>query len=219
MNIPEIGPQVPRRGNRFTRWLGRRMFARKGWKLTGEFPNVPKAIIIGVPHTSNADGYYSIAAMMALSLRIKIMAKDSMFFWPLGWFFRWLGFIPIDRTASKGVVDQSVAKFNEYDQLLLVVAPEGTRGGAEKWKTGFYHIAHKASVPIILGGIDYVKKELSFNGALYPSGDIDADLNKLYDLYAGFAPGHPERSSGPLKARRENMPTTGEVRTNQGQEV
>lgn len=197
-----IGAQVPRRGNRFTRWLGRRMFARKGWQVTGDFPDVPKAIIIGVPHTSNMDGYYSIAAMFTLSLHASIMAKDSLFFWPLGWFFRWIGFIPIDRRSSQGVVEQSVARFAEFDQLMLVVAPEGTRGGAEKWKTGFYHIAHQAGVPIILGGIDYDKKELSFNGAFYTTGDIDGDLEKLYNFYAGFAPGHPERSSGPLAERR-----------------
>lgn len=178
------------------------MFARKGWKLTGDFPDVPRAIIIGVPHTSNMDGYYAIAAMFTLSLHVGIMAKDSMFFWPLGWFFRWLGFIPIDRGASKGVVEQTVARFREYDQLLLVVAPEGTRGGAEKWKTGFYHIAHQTGVPIILGGIDYAKKELSFNGAFSPTGDIDADLDRLYAFYAGFTPGHAERSSGPLAQRR-----------------
>ncbi len=203
MNLPTIGPNVPRRGNRFTRWLGRYMFRRSGWKMVGDFPDVPKAIIIGVPHTSNMDGYYSIAAMMALSLRIRLMAKDSMFSWYLGWFFRWLGFIPIDRSASKGVVEQSVSKFAEYEQLLLVIAPEGTRGGAETWKTGFYHIAHEAQVPIILGGIDYEKCELSFNGAFYTTGDKEADLEKLYDLYADFTPGHAERSSGPLRERRK----------------
>lgn len=205
MNLPSVGPNVPRRGNRFTRWLGRYMYKRSGWTMTGEFPDVPKAILIGVPHTSNMDGYYSVGAMMALSLRLQIMAKDSMFSWYLGWFFRWLGFIPIDRSSSTGVVEQTVQKFKEYEQLLLVVAPEGTRGGAEKWKTGFYHMAHMASVPIVMGGIDYEKKELSFNGAFYTTGDIDSDLEKFYDFYSGFAPGHPEKSSGPLKLRREQQ--------------
>lgn len=208
MTTPTVGPNVPRRGNRFTRWLGRYMFQRSGWTLVGEFPDVPKAIVIGVPHTSNMDGYYSIGAMMTLSLRLSIMAKDSMFSWYLGWFFRWLGFIPINRSESKGVVEQTIARFSEYEQLLLVVAPEGTRGGADKWKTGFYHIAHQAKVPIILGGIDYEKCELSFNGAFYTSDDMDADLNKLYEFYTGFTPGHAENSSGPLAERRRNLQNT-----------
>ena len=98
MNVPHVGSNVPRRGNRFTRWLGRYMYKRSGWALVGEFPDVPKAIIIGVPHTSNMDGYYSIGAMMAMSLHLSIMAKDSIFSWYLGWFFRWLGFIPVSYT-------------------------------------------------------------------------------------------------------------------------
>lgn len=199
MNLPEIGPNVPRRGNGFMRWCGRRMYARKGWKLVGEFPNVPKAVLIGVPHTSNMDGYYAIGAMLALGLRVQLMAKDSLFRWHSAWFMRWLGFIPIDRSVRTGVVEQTVEKFSEYEKLILVVAPEGTRGGAEVWKTGFYQIAQKAGVPIILGGIDYNKRELSFGGAFYPTGDLEADLEKLYAHYRQFEPEHRDRLSGPLR--------------------
>lgn len=194
-----IGEQVPRRGNALARWLGSRLLARLGWRITGAFPDVPQAVVIGAPHTSNWDGVFGIAAVLALRLRITLMGKDSLFRGPAGPVLRWLGLIPVDRRSAAGVVAQSVAKFREKPQLLLGIAPEGTRKGASEWKSGFYRIAVEAQVPIVVAVFDYGAREVRLPLTLYPSGDFDADMARILACYRGVQPKRPARLSQPLR--------------------
>lgn len=194
-----LGPQVPRRGNRFFQWLGAWVLGRMGWRITGEFPDVSKAVVIGAPHTSNWDGVVGVSTVLALRLRIALMGKHSLFRGPFGPLLRWIGLIPVDRDAAGGVVAQSVAKFAEKEQLFLGIAPEGTRHGAREWKTGFYRIAVEANVPIMLAVFDYGKRELRLPLTLYPSGDMHADMEKILACYRGVVPRRPERLSAPLR--------------------
>ncbi|KGD65358.1 1-acyl-sn-glycerol-3-phosphate acyltransferase [Alcanivorax nanhaiticus] len=193
----------PRRGNGFSRSLASGFLKLIGWKVVSPLPEVPKAVIIGGPHTSNWDGIVTLAAMMQLGLDAHVMIKDSAFKGPLGSLLRWMGAMPIDRAKSGGVVEQTVAQFNEHQQLFMIVAPEGTRSGASQWKTGFYRIAEQAGVPIIVASADYRKKEIDFPLVVQPSGDLDTDLATILQCYASVHPRHPEKLSAPIKALRD----------------
>lgn len=196
---PVIGPRVPRRGNAFSRWLGRAFLRLLGWRLEGTVPDEPRMVLIGAPHTSNMDGVIGLATLTALGLRAGTMIKDSAFHGPLGVVLRWFGAIPIDRRSAKGVVEQSVEAFRARDGLLLLIAPEGTRGAAPEWKRGFWHIALAAGVPILPAACDYRRRIVTFGPPLVPSGDYAADLAQLMPFYAAHGAGrHPERTSRPI---------------------
>lgn len=196
---PVIGPRVPRRGNAFSRWFGRSVLRLMGWRIEGVVPDLPKMVLIGAPHTSNMDGVIGLGTLTALGLRAGTMIKDSAFKGPLGSLLRWFGAIPIDRKSPKGVVEQSIDAFRNNDQLLLLIAPEGTRHSAPELKRGYYHIALGAGVPVLPAAADYKNKIVTFGPAMMPSGDYAADLAQLLDFYRGhLAACHPERMSKPM---------------------
>src|SRR5688500_6388849 len=112
-----------------------------GWRVAGPFPDIPKAVVIAAPHTSNWDFIIGIAAKFDLELRVHWLGKHTLFRKPFAPFFRWLGGTPVQMTSSQGIVQQSVSMFENYNQYLLALAPEGTRKRVEEWKTGFYNIA------------------------------------------------------------------------------
>ena len=198
MSLP-LGPKVPRRGNAFSRWLGRVVLRAMGWRLLGTIPDLPKMIMIGAPHTSNMDGVVSFVALTALGLRAGTMVKDSAFRGATGVLLRWLGAQPIDRKSAKGVVEQTIDAFNRLPAFVLLLAPEGTRSAAPEWKRGFYHVARGANVPVVPAAIDYEHKRITFGTPLSASDDYDADLRLLLGFYAEHsAPRHPQRLSRPL---------------------
>lgn len=198
-----LGNQVPRRGNRLTEWLGVMILWLTGWRVVGDFPNTPKAVVIGAPHSSNWDALYVGAAVLALRVKVQIMAKDTAFKPPFGRFMRWLGGIPINRKSSHGVVQQTVSQIRNNQQLFMALSPEGTRSGAKEWKSGFYVIAQAAKVPILVTVIDYGKKEIRFADTITPSGNFEADYAKILELYRGAEARRPELMSAPLKKLRE----------------
>ena len=200
---PAIGPQVPRRGHALSRWIGRTFLRLLGWRVEGEFPNLPRMVMIGAPHTSNMDGVVSIAALVAMGLKASTMIKDSAFKGVMGPILRFFGAIAIDRKSPKGVVEQSVdAIVNHPTGMLLLIAPEGTRSGPAEWKRGFWHIARGANVPVLPAAIHYGRKVVTFGPPLYPGADFDTDFATLMDFYAPLSEGcHPERTSKPLCER------------------
>lgn len=165
-----------------------------GWRMEGSLPKVPKCVVIGAPHTSNWD--MAVMLMLVFAFRTKVcwMGKDSLFRWPLGTLFRWLGGIPIDRTKSSNVVEQSIELFRKKDELVMVVPPEGTRKKVKYWKTGFYYIARGANVPIVMGFGDYRQKVGGFGPVITPTGDIEADMKKIQAFYANITGKYPEKS-------------------------
>lgn len=194
INLPEVQPSVPRRGNRFTRFMGQLAMAAAGWSFEGNFPNEPKFIISVVPHTSNVDFPIGLFVVFNTGLRTDFLGKESLFWEPLGTLLRWLGGVPIKRGASGGVVEQAVNQFKERDQFVLVITPEGTRGKADRWKTGFYHMAQEAGVPIVPAGFDYGTKTIKFGPPLMTSGDMEADFATLREFYAGIQARFPENA-------------------------
>ena len=167
--------------------------AASGWSVAGNLPDEPKFVIAVVPHTSNLDFPVGLILIFSLGLRLDFLGKDTLFWEPLGSVLRWLGGVPIDRSVRGGLVDQAVKHFGERDQFVLAIAPEGTRAKVDRWKTGFYHIAYQAGVPIVPVGFDYATKTIQIGPPLTPSGDMEADFAALRSFFAGIQGRHPER--------------------------
>jgi 1-acyl-sn-glycerol-3-phosphate acyltransferase len=163
-----------------------------GWKVEARLPKARKFVLVGAPHTSNWDFIMMLLVMNALGLQLNWVGKDSLFIGSFGGLMRRLGGIPVDRSARNGFVDQMVAEFERRESLILVIAPEGTRGKSEYWKTGFYYIAQGARVPIALGYVDYALKTGGIGASLQPSGDIQADMQPIAHFYAGVTGKHPQ---------------------------
>jgi 1-acyl-sn-glycerol-3-phosphate acyltransferase len=163
-----------------------------GWKVEARLPQARKFVLVGAPHTSNWDFILMLLIMNALGLQLNWVGKDSLFNGSFGNLMQRLGGIPVDRSARNGFVDQMVAEFNRREAMILVIAPEGTRGKSEYWKTGFYYIAQGAKVPIALGYVDYAQKIGGIGASLQPSGDIQADMLPIARFYAGVTGKHPQ---------------------------
>jgi len=153
--------------------------------VTGTIPDLRKFVIIVAPHTSNWDFPVGLAAKLALRLRVTFLGKDALFRFPLGVFMRAWGGIPVDRSASHDVVDSIVAEFARRDQMVLALAPEGTRKRVERWRTGFYHIAHAARVPIVPVALNFGVKEIQILPPFVTTGDLDGDISELRARFAG----------------------------------
>jgi 1-acyl-sn-glycerol-3-phosphate acyltransferase len=192
MNVPPLGPGIPGRGNAFSRSLGRTAYALTGWHFVGALPDLPKFVLIIAPHTSNWDFFVGVGALFSLGLKVEFFGKDSVFRWPIGLVMRWLGGIPVDRSVSKDRVSHSVAAFKARDKLVLGMAPEGTRTKVEEWKTGFYHVARGAGVPIVPVAFDYAKKAIIIGDPFTPTGDIAGDIEKLRGFFAKATAKRPE---------------------------
>lgn len=189
----ELPPQIPRWGNLFTRWFGKSVLHLSGWRLDVSLPNRPKMVVIYAPHTSNWDFVFGLAAILALQVRVHWFGKHTIFRPPFRNLLIKLGGIPIDRSAAVGVVQQTTQQFAEKEQLLIGLAPEGTRSLAPKWKSGFYQIAHAAGVPIQIAYLDYKKKVVSLGPLIETSGNYAADLEKIQSFYRSINPCIPEK--------------------------
>jgi 1-acyl-sn-glycerol-3-phosphate acyltransferase len=170
--------------NKFMAWLGLMLLKLMGWRVEGEIPDIKKFVIIAAPHTSNWDFPITLAVAFALKMKIYWMGKAAMFRWPFAEAVRWLGGIPIDRSKSHNVVEQSIQAFHKLEKLIMLVPPEGTRKKVCTWKTGFYHIARGANVPIVLGFLDYRRKVGGIGPIFHPTGHIEKDMQTIRAFYA-----------------------------------
>lgn len=196
----DLGNLVPKRGNKLAPTVASALLKASGWRTVGEIPNISQAVVLALPHTSNIDGVYAIPSLFALDLKISIMGKHTLFKIPVfAQLLRWIGIIPIDRGNKGSVLQASIDKFKTGDPLFLGLSPEGTREYTEKWRTGFYYLAVGAGVPILPVAMDYKTREIRFMPLVYPSGDIEVDLPKIYAHYRGVVPRYPERLSQPLQ--------------------
>jgi 1-acyl-sn-glycerol-3-phosphate acyltransferase len=176
---------MPRRGNAFSRALGHALLVLGGWRIEGEFPDQPKLVVIVAPHTSNWDFVIGISAVYALGLSARFLGKHTLFYPPLGWLMRWFGGVPVNRDAPQGFVPQAVEAIEKADAIFLGITPSGTRSSTKPWKSGFYHIAHAARVPILPIAFDGDRRAIRLFPAFETSGDYDADLPRLLAPFAG----------------------------------
>ena len=165
-----------------------------GWQLKGAPPRIRKFLVIAYPHTSNWDVPCTIAVCLLYGLRIYWLGKASLFRGPMGPIMKWLGGIPVDIDRSRNQVQQVIEKFNRAQDLVIVISPEGNRSYVRRWKTGFYHIAVGAGVPIVLGYLDFEKKCGGYLDSFTPSGDIDQDIKSIQSRYAGIKGLYPHQS-------------------------
>lgn len=170
------------------------LFKIMGWKVVGAFPEGLKKYIIAVaPHTSNWDFVIGVMARSIMHLqKARFLGKSQLFRPPYGWFFRWLGGYPVERSAHHDMVQQVVDVVNQHDEFVLAIAPEGTRKKVAKLKTGFYYIALAAKIPIIPVGLDFAKKQVVIGPPLSPTGNIEEDLKVLLNFYSNIKGRNPE---------------------------
>lgn len=180
------------------------------WRLAGEPPVVPRAVVLAAPHTANMDGLLVALLTRAVGLDAHWMVKDTWTRAPVGWFTKPVGAIPVNRRAPGGLVGDMVDQFRERDRFHLIVPPEGTRRASEYWKSGFYRIALEADVPVVPGFLDYRTKRGGFLDPIDLTGDVRADMDMIRAAYgdAGDMARHPDQF-GPIRLRDEDGDTAG----------
>ena len=177
------------------RGLTRLLLGLSGWRVQGRMPDLPKFIVIAAPHTSNWDFLLMLALGFSLRAKLQFMGKAELFRPPLGWFFRWCGGIPVERNKSVGLVEQIAGAIQRSDHFILTIAPEGTRYKVSEWKTGFYHIAKKAGIPVVFGFVDGGNKIVGIGPTFTLTEDMQADMKAIQGFYAGIVGIRPHRTS------------------------
>ncbi|WP_171407530.1 1-acyl-sn-glycerol-3-phosphate acyltransferase [Acinetobacter tianfuensis] len=177
-----------------------------GWEIDNHWPlDLDQCVMIAAPHTSNWDALYARLALKALGVNVRITIKDSYMKLPFGPFVRAMGGIGIDRRPKQAseerlsMVQVMSDLFKTHDKLVMLVTPEGTRAKQEKWKTGFYHVAVTAGVPIALAYMDYAKKKTGVGKIVYPTGDYEKDMAEIMAFYASISAKFPEQFSVDLR--------------------
>jgi 1-acyl-sn-glycerol-3-phosphate acyltransferase len=180
-----------------------------GWQFESALPAEKKYVALAVPHTSNWDGLLLVTLLQSVGLDMEWMIKDSWVKSPLGPVLRRFGAVGINRSRNTNMVDQMIAEMKRRDRFVLGIPPEGTRSRADHWKSGFYHIALGAQVPVVPGYLDYGRKRAGLGPAIPLTGDVRADMDRIRAFYAEkkpvpFAP----QSFGPIRLREEPAPKT-----------
>jgi 1-acyl-sn-glycerol-3-phosphate acyltransferase len=187
--------------------LAKAFLRATGWRIDGDRPPYDKYVLVAAPHTSNWDGVYMIAIAWALEMRVRWVGKHTLFRFPYGPFMRLMGGVAVDRRASHNFVEAVVRLFAERDELCLAVPAEGTRSKVEYWKSGFYHMALSADVPLVLGFLDFSRKCGGFGPALRLTGDVRADMDRIRAFFADKKGKFPERFTPPrLRSEAEAAP-------------
>lgn len=183
-------------------FLSRACLKLSGWRVSGKMPNTKKMVIIAAPHTSNWDLPFTLFIAFFLRVKIYWMGKDTIFRPPFKKVFKLLGGVPIDRSKSNSIVNQSIEQFMQRDEFALAIPPSGTRAKVTHWKTGFYHIAVGAKVPIVLGFLDYKRKIGGLGPTIYPTGDLDRDMERIQSFYSGITGKYPEKANTLAKIKK-----------------
>ncbi len=173
-----------------------------GWEQEGGRPIPKKYVLIAAPHTSNWDLFFLLAFAAIYDVKISWMGKHTLFYPPVGWVMRSLGGIPIRRERRGNYVEQLAGLFDEREDLILVVPAEGTRGYTANWKSGFYHIARLANVPIVMSFLDFGRRRGGFGPPIYPSEDLRKDMDEVRAFYGEMSGKHPDLF-GPIRLKEE----------------
>jgi 1-acyl-sn-glycerol-3-phosphate acyltransferase len=174
-------------------YLARFFMRLSGWRVEGALPKLPKYVLIGAPHTSNWDFLLFLGLIFTLRANVNFMGKAELFRFPIGWFFRYCGGIPVERKKSTGLVEQMVKVCSESEKFILTIAPEGTRHQVVEWKRGFYHIAKSAGIPIVMAVVDGKHKTVRIGQVFHPTDDIEADMKSIQGFFAGVVGINPRR--------------------------
>jgi len=168
------------------------------WQVVGNttmsIDEVKKAIIIAAPHTSWHDFYIGVLLRKVIGIKTNFVGKKELFVWPLGYYFRAVGGVPLNRSKNENKVDAIAKEFNKKEEFRITFAPEGTRKKVDKWRTGFYYVAKAANVPIIMFTLDFKNKINTVSEPFWPTNDIEADFKFMRNFYKGVIGKKPELS-------------------------
>ncbi len=176
-------------------WFSRTLLKLCGWRLVGEQTLPQKCIIIFAPHTSNWDFFWMFVVKLAWNLKISYLGKHTLFKGPWAFFFKMTGGIPVYRATAGNMVEGIIEQFNNRDHMRLALAPEGTRSKTDHWKSGFYHIAVQAKIPIVCTFMDFKTSTLGIGKVFMPSGIEQQDLETLRQFYLPIQGKNPELTS------------------------
>jgi 1-acyl-sn-glycerol-3-phosphate acyltransferase len=183
----------------FLRFLSNSIMRLTGWHVDGTLPDLPKYVIIGAPHTSNWDFILFLGIIFRLKINVSYLGKVELFRSPLGRFFYYCGGIPVDRSKSTGLVEQTVEACEKAEHFILVITPEGTRHHVTEWKMGFYHIAQKAGIPIVMAVVDGKHKTVHLGQVFHPTENMNADIKTIKGYFAGMVGVNPRKKYIELK--------------------
>ena len=186
------------------KFLAKTILKLSGWHLDASLPKEKKFVLIGAPHTSNWDLPIGLLCFWSVPIHLTWVGKKQLFVGPLNNFFRMLGGIPVDRSVHTGFIEQISHQFDTREEMIFGLTPEGTRSRTAYWKTGFYHIALQAKVPVCFAYIDYPSHTIGFGEMLYPSGEIEKDFEKIKLFYADKKGKYPEKQ-GPVKIKNDKL--------------
>ncbi len=172
-------------------FIPRLIFKISGWKTKGTAPPLKKFVIIGAPHTSNWDFVFGLCAWKLYGVNPRYLIKKELYFFPLNLFFKATGGLAVDRKKSSNLTEAIVKMFNERESLVTIIPPEGTRKLVKRWRTGFYYVALHAKVPIVMGSMDYKKKETNLSEPFWPTGDIEKDFLVFREFFKDVTPKNP----------------------------
>ncbi len=181
--LPPIGSNHPHWDKPILSRLAAKGLAASGWRIVNSFPDFEKSIVIVAPHTSNWDFIVGVAVSFALDIRPRFIGKHTLFRWPMGVAMRALGGISVNRSSTEGMVPKTAELIRLCDKIALGITPEGTRNATSRWRTGYYHIASMASVPIIPCYLSLKTRTVGFGDPILPSGDSESDLSRIADFY------------------------------------
>lgn len=190
--IPHIGDKIPRKGGFITRFIGKTGLRLWGWRIEGEIPNNSKFVHLVAPHTSNWDFPVGVLAQMAMNLDIRFMGKEALFEGLQGKLMRALGGIPVSLQRGLGMTDTLAEEIRNSDGYILTITPEGSRFLRTTWRTGYYYIAHKAKLPILLVYMDFKEKVIGYGPTVIPSGDFNKDVHLVNAYFKGRSAYQPE---------------------------
>ncbi|MGX5173854.1 1-acyl-sn-glycerol-3-phosphate acyltransferase [Aliikangiella sp. IMCC44653] len=176
-------------------WISGKILAWRGWTEVGSPPSINKYLVIVAPHTSNWDFFIFLLFKFKHKLKISFIGKHTIFIWPFRWFLTRIGGIPVNRSGSNKVVDSIVQAFNENEKMIFALSPEGTRSLTDHWKSGFYHIAMNAKVPIQMCFLDKKDNSLGFGPLIHPCGDKEKDLAIIREFYQNKVGINPKQFS------------------------
>jgi len=181
--LPRIPPNMPQFRPSPATGICRWLLGVFGWRMVGELPDIPKLVLIAAPHSTNWDVIWGLLFKIALRLDVHFIGKREAFVWPLGPVLRAFGGIPVDRSAAHGLVGAMRREFESRDRFWLALAPEGTRKKVEKWKSGFWHIARAAQVPVLPVYFHYPEKTIGLGALFHPTDDAAADMARIREFY------------------------------------
>lgn len=175
--------------------VSRKILGLLGWQVDSIELPADKYVIVGAPHTTNWDFPLALLTIAATGLKFSWAAKNTLFFFPLGFFFRKIGGIPVNRKVRNDFLNVVLKNFKEQENFTIAIAPEGTRSFTDHWKCGFYQIAFEAKAKIALGYLDFSTKTLGIGAIIKPSGDLEDDFKKIASFYEGKTGLYPEKQS------------------------